>query len=111
MEEICVVAPPGSPAAGGFSARVHDVVAALDVGEVATYAEVALRAGHPGAARAVGWVLAHSEGLPWWRVVNASGRLTPGHERAQARHLAREHVAVCANRVVGFANPSRPGRP
>jgi alkylated DNA nucleotide flippase Atl1 len=73
------------------------------VGDVASYAEVAAAAGHPGAARAVGTVLAHAEGLPWWRVVNAAGRLTPGHERAQAQLLAKENVVVHANRVVGFA--------
>jgi hypothetical protein len=36
-------------------------------------------------------------------VVNAAGRLTPGHERAQAQLLADENVVVHANRVVGFA--------
>ena|ERR1700676_562727 len=92
-----------SNAPSAFAARVHEVIAAIEVGDVASYSEVAARAGHPGAARAVGSVLAHSEGLPWWRVVNAVGRLTPGHERTQARHLAGENVAVRENRVVGFA--------
>jgi methylated-DNA-protein-cysteine methyltransferase-like protein len=87
-----------------FSDRVRAVIAALEAGDVASYSEVAAWAGHPGAARAVGRVLAHSEGLPWWRVVNAAGRLTPGHEHTQARHLASENVAVQANRVVGFAH-------
>jgi methylated-DNA-protein-cysteine methyltransferase related protein len=93
-----------------FSTRVREVIAALEVGDVASYAEVAAWAGHPGAARAVGSVLAHSEGLPWWRVVNAAGRLTPGHEQKQARHLAHENVAVHANRVVGFAQARRRGK-
>jgi methylated-DNA-protein-cysteine methyltransferase-like protein len=86
-----------------FSDRVRAVIAAVEAGDVASYSEVAAWAGHPGAARAVGRVLAHSQGLPWWRVVNAAGRLTPGHEHTQARHLASENVAVQANRVVGFA--------
>jgi methylated-DNA-protein-cysteine methyltransferase-like protein len=90
-----------------FPARVREVIAALEVGDVASYSEVAAWAGHPGAARAVGRVLAHSDGLPWWRVVNAAGRLTPGHEHTQARHLASENVAVHANRVVGFARARR----
>jgi methylated-DNA-protein-cysteine methyltransferase-like protein len=98
-----------SSAASTFSARVREVIAALEVGDVVSYAEVAAWAGHPGAARAVGSVLAHSEGLPWWRVVNAAGRLTPGHEKKQARHLASENVAVQANRVVGFARARRRG--
>jgi len=66
---------------------------------VATYAEVAEEAGHPGAARAVGNVLASSEGLPWWRVVTSTGRLVPGHEEVQARRLRVEGVAVRGNRV------------
>jgi alkylated DNA nucleotide flippase Atl1 len=86
----------------GFAARVREVVTALTAGDVASYGDVAARAGRPGAARAVGSVLAHSEGLAWWRVVNASGRLTPGHEGAQARLLALENVLVRGNHVVGF---------
>ncbi len=61
------------------------VIRGIPAGEVMTYGEVALEAGHPGAARAVGHLLARSNGtLPWWRVVNASGRLVPGHEREHA---------------------------
>jgi methylated-DNA-protein-cysteine methyltransferase related protein len=94
---------PRSSAPSVFAGRVREVIGALEVGEVASYSEVAARAGYPGAARAVGSVLSHSEGLPWWRVVNATGRLTPGHERTQAGHLAEENVAVRDSRVVGFA--------
>jgi methylated-DNA-protein-cysteine methyltransferase related protein len=101
---------PHATADLSFSARVREVIAALEVGDVASYSEVAARAGHPGAARAVGRVLAQSAGLPWWRVVNAAGRLTPGHEQKQARHLARENVPVHANRVVGFAQARRRGK-
>jgi alkylated DNA nucleotide flippase Atl1 len=86
----------------GFAGRVRHVVAALGAGDVASYGEVAVCAGRPGAARAVGSVLAHSEGLPWWRVVNATGRLKPGDEHAQARLLAKENVVVRADHVVGF---------
>ena len=68
-------------------------------GEVATYGEVAEEAGFPGAARAVGNVLARGEGLTWWRIVAADGRLAPGHEAEQARRLKREGVAVRAGRV------------
>ncbi|MCB0969848.1 MAG: MGMT family protein, partial [Ilumatobacter sp.] len=32
--------------------------------------------------------------LPWWRVVNAAGRLVPGHEREQAALLRAEDVVV-----------------
>ncbi len=71
------------------------VLCTLSPGEVVTYGEVALEAGRPGAARSVGAFLATSGGAySWWRVVNASGRLVPGHEAEQARRLVAEGVAV-----------------
>jgi alkylated DNA nucleotide flippase Atl1 len=39
--------------------------------------------------------------LPWWRVVNANGRLVPGHEVEQARLLAAEGVQCHTGRVAG----------
>ena len=86
-----------------FERRVTKVIAALQPGEVATYGDIAEEAGYPRAARAVGNILAESEGLPWWRVVSASGRLVPGHEEEQARRLRSEGVAVDGRHV-------RPGR-
>lgn len=82
-----------------FEERVRHVVRALRKGEVATYGEVAEEAGFPGAARAVGNVLARSSGLPWWRVVTASGRLAPGHESEHARRLRREGFAIVNGRI------------
>jgi methylated-DNA-protein-cysteine methyltransferase-like protein len=62
-------------------------------GTVVTYGEVALEAGFPGAARAVGHVMAGSDGrLPWWRVVASNGRLVPGHEVEHAQRLKAEGV-------------------
>ena len=84
---------------GGFEERVRAVISRLRPGEVATYGEVAEEAGFPGAARAVGNVLARSEGLPWWRVVTSTGRLVPGHERPQAERLRSEGVVVFRGRV------------
>ncbi|MGA7173253.1 MAG: MGMT family protein [Candidatus Dormiibacterota bacterium] len=63
-------------------------------GDLLTYGEVAALAGYVGAARAVGHVLAISDGLPWWRVVNSQGRLVPGHELRQAQLLEREGITV-----------------
>src|SRR5207237_3807068 len=82
-----------------FQSRVRAVVAGLRPGEVATYGEVAEEAGYAGAARAVGRVLATSDGLPWWRVVTTNGRLVPGHEHEHARRLRAEGVSVAAGRV------------
>lgn len=88
-----------------FEAQVHAVVAAVPAGEVVTYGEVALEVGRPGAARAVGRVMAASAGagaLPWWRVVTADGRLVPGAEPEQRRRLAEEGVDVGERRVRGM---------
>jgi methylated-DNA-protein-cysteine methyltransferase-like protein len=87
-----------------FRQRVIEVISTLNPGEVVSYGDVAAQAGYPGAARAVGAVLAATAGLPWWRVVMASGRLAPGKEDAQGRRLRAEGVAVVAGRV---ARPSR----
>jgi methylated-DNA-protein-cysteine methyltransferase-like protein len=84
----------------GFRQRVEEVIAGLAPGEVVSYGEVATEAGFPGAARAVGAVLAQpSRDLPWWRVVTSTGRLVPGHEREHARRLRAEGVRVRHGRV------------
>ena len=70
------------------------VVRDVGRGQVVSYGEVARRAGYPGAARAVGNVLASSLGLPWWRVVRANGELAAHSREEQARRLRREGVAV-----------------
>ena len=85
-----------------FRTRVETVVAALAPGEVVSYGDVAAEAGFPGAARAVGMVMANpspGSSLPWWRVVTATGRLVPGLETRHARLLRAEGVAVKNGRV------------
>lgn len=86
-----------------FDAAVVEVLAGLAPGDVVTYGEVAAEAGFPGAARAVGRILAGSDGqLPWWRVVNAAGRLVPGLEDDHAARLRAEGVTVEDGRVRGL---------
>jgi methylated-DNA-protein-cysteine methyltransferase-like protein len=83
-----------------FDDDVRRVVEQLTGGTVVTYGEVALEAGHAGAARAVGTYLSRSgTGLPWWRVVTSTGRLVPGHEREHAKLLRSEGVRVVNGRV------------
>lgn len=77
------------------------VISALAPGDVVTYGEVAAEAGYPGAARAVGTVLRNSEGLPWWRVVGAGGRIRTPDPARQIRLLTDEGVLVVGQRVVG----------
>ena len=77
-----------------FERRVERVVRSIPRGRVSAYSMVAEEAGRPGAARAVGAVMARSHGLPWHRVVTANGRLVPGHEREHAERLRSEGVRV-----------------
>jgi methylated-DNA-protein-cysteine methyltransferase-like protein len=76
------------------------VIRMLGEGEVVTYGDIAEQAGLPKRARLVGHILATGDDdLPWWRVVNAAGRLVPGQERDQAQLLRAEGVRVRTGRV------------
>lgn len=60
-----------------FKDKVIQIVRMIPVGKVASYGQVSLYCGLPRAAREVGWTLkATEEDLPWWRVVNNSGRIS-----------------------------------
>jgi methylated-DNA-protein-cysteine methyltransferase-like protein len=85
---------------GDFAEAAEAVIRSLQPGEVVTYGEVAADAGRPGAARAVGHLLATQPAdLPWWRVVAANGRLVPGHEAEHARRLEAEGVRLHNGKV------------
>jgi methylated-DNA-protein-cysteine methyltransferase-like protein len=78
---------------GDFEEDVLAVIRRLLPGQVMTYGEVAAAAGHPGAARAVGNVVARTvEEVPWWRVVGAGGRLVSPHRAEQRARLLAEGV-------------------
>ena len=65
--------------ADGFSRRVLDELVLVPYGKVTTYGELARRAEHPRAARAVGTVMNRNPipiVLPCHRVVGSSGSLT-----------------------------------
>ena len=95
-----------------FEPRVIAVLRAIPAGEVMTYGEVAAEAGFPGAARAVGNLLRTSdEDLPWWGVVDARGRLVPGHEREHTKRLLAEGVNVLDGRVRRAPRPTGSATP
>jgi methylated-DNA-protein-cysteine methyltransferase-like protein len=77
-----------------FYDRVYEFVRLVPEGRVVTYGQVALELGSPAAARAVGYALANLPGaseVPWWRVVNARGGISPrGH--GFAAHVQREQL-------------------
>ena len=59
---------------------IYAVVGRIPEGSVATYGQVAGLAGLPGRARLVGYALnalAGRSAIPWQRVVNAQGRISP----------------------------------
>ena len=80
--------------------RILDVLMALREGEVTTYGDVAEVAGYPKQSRLVGRILATTDrDVPWWRVVNAGGRIVSGHPGEQRSLLRSESVIVDGDRV------------
>jgi methylated-DNA-protein-cysteine methyltransferase-like protein len=80
--------------------RILDVLMALRDGEVTTYGDVAEDAGYPRQSRLVGRILATTDAeVPWWRVVNASGRIVSGQPDEQRALLRAEGVTVTEDRV------------
>jgi methylated-DNA-protein-cysteine methyltransferase-like protein len=80
--------------------RILDVLMALREGEVTTYGDVADVAGYPKQSRLVGRILATTDReVPWWRVVNASGRIVSGHPDEQRALMRAEGVTVVGDLV------------
>ena len=103
------LAPPIRPprARPDFSSRVLAVARQIPAGFVATYGDVAERAGRPLASRAVGNIMSgcHDPGVPCHRVVAAGGGLGGyGSELSLKRQLLRaEGVIVEGLRIRRFA--------
>ncbi|CAG1011381.1 MAG: MGMT family protein [Anaerolinea sp.] len=75
-----------------FNERVHALVKRIPPGRVISYGRVAFMLGVPRGARAVGWAL-HAlpakSAVPWHRVVNAHGQISPrGEEHTPALQRA-----------------------
>lgn len=77
-----------------FYERVYAVVRRVPAGQVATYGQIAALLGIGRGARAVGWALhaltpAMAEEVPWWRIINAQGRISSScREHSAARQRA-----------------------
>jgi alkylated DNA nucleotide flippase Atl1 len=83
-----------------LDAAVHERVRAIPPGRVSSYGRIADELGLPGRSRRVGLAMTRGDDdVPWHRVVNASGRLVPHHEREQAQRLRAEGVMVKDGRV------------
>ena len=94
-----------------FYHRIYRVVGKIPKGRVATYGIVARLAGRPGAARTVGWALSalpEENDVPWWRVINAAGRISlAAHDHnavLQRALLLREGVRFAPGGAVSLGS-------
>lgn len=60
---------------------VYAIVKRIPRGQVSTYGRIAILCAVPRGARGVGWALhalssAQAHEVPWWRVINAAGRIS-----------------------------------
>jgi methylated-DNA-protein-cysteine methyltransferase-like protein len=72
---------------------IYAVVRQIPAGRVATYGQVAALAGLAGKPRLVGYALfrvAPDDEIPWQRVVNARGEISPSVFRKGSDYLQRE---------------------
>lgn len=106
---------PARPGPAPFVGRVLAVVRAIPAGRVSTYGDVADLAGHPGAARAVGTIMARcrDHAVPCHRVVAAGGRLGGfgGHESLKRQLLVLEGCQVRARVILDFSERRWTGTP
>ncbi len=86
-----------------LKAKIYALVKKIPRGKVSTYGDIATFAGSPRAAREVGWALSalpFDTELPWWRVINAQGAISPrsgddkGAFEHQAAPLRKEKIEV-----------------
>jgi len=89
-----------------FTTRVLAIVRRIPVGKVSTYGDVAVFAGRPGAARAVGNIMrdCKARDVPCHRVIAAAGRLGGfGGATALKRALLQaEGILVRGERIRNF---------
>jgi methylated-DNA-protein-cysteine methyltransferase related protein len=76
----------------GYYDDVYDLVLRIPRGKVLTYGRIAAMTPVPRGARGVGWALAglgpdRAHIVPWWRVINAAGRISNERNAALQREL------------------------
>jgi methylated-DNA-protein-cysteine methyltransferase-like protein len=81
--------------------RIYATIRRIPAGRVATYGQIAALSGLPRRARLVGTALREAPDdldLPWQRVINAGGRVSPrgdlGVREGYQRHLLEEEGVV-----------------
>lgn len=94
------VRPGGDTPATPYARTVLDLVDRIPRGRVMTYGDVAEYLGS-GSGRTVGTVMSkHGHEVPWWRVVQASGRPAEPHVQDALAKLRAEGCPVRGERVV-----------
>jgi methylated-DNA-protein-cysteine methyltransferase related protein len=77
---------------------IYRVVRLIPKGRVMSYSGVARQCGYPRGARQVGYAmfdLPAGSTVPWWRVINAAGRISNAyHPEEQRDRLVAEGVEV-----------------
>lgn len=72
--------------------EIYALVSQIPPGLVSTYGRIAQLTPVPSGARGVGWALAglrpeNARTVPWWRVINAEGRISNAHNASLQREL------------------------
>jgi methylated-DNA-protein-cysteine methyltransferase-like protein len=76
----------------GYYDDVYEIVKRIPRGKVSTYGRIAKITLVPRGARGVGWALAglgpeQAHEVPWWRVINAAGRISNEFNAVLQREL------------------------
>jgi methylated-DNA-protein-cysteine methyltransferase related protein len=85
---------------------VYETVKCIPAGKVSTYGRIAAMTPVPRGARGVGWALAglspeRAQEVPWWRVINAAGRISNAYNAELQRELLEaEGIVFDANGYV-----------
>jgi methylated-DNA-protein-cysteine methyltransferase related protein len=83
----------------GYYDDVYEIVQRIPHGRVSTYGRIAALIAVPRGARGVGWALAgldpdRAQLVPWWRVINAAGRISNEYNAALQRELLEAEGVV-----------------
>ena len=89
--------------------RIYQIVRQIPPGSVASYGQIADLAGLPGRARMVGYALralSNEDDIPWERVINAKGEVSPRAcgegARVQKALLEQQGVIFNANNRIDW---------
>jgi methylated-DNA-protein-cysteine methyltransferase related protein len=89
---------------------VYETVKRIPAGKVSTYGRIAAMTAVPRGARGVGWALAglspeRAQEVPWWRVINAAGRISNAYNAELQRELLEAEGVVFNDH--GYVNLNR----